>query len=164
MLMYGDANGAICAIQCNKEKLDVINLSSLNEKFSDKLYLIPPNTLGANTEYEFDVNYMHWILDDNRNFLQLMRIINDIVSGMDVYIVISLDEWSEVLIESLMKLIQQRYGINGCRVMTTEDYINAEESGFEDYGVVNYNEDRLRFEYIMESQRILAGGQVSEQY
>jgi hypothetical protein len=164
MLMYGDANGALCAIQNNKEKLDVLNLTSLNEKFTDRLFLVPPNALGANSEYDFDVKYMHWIMDDNRNFIQLMRIINDIVSGMNVYIVISLDEWSEVLIDSLMKLIQQRYGINGCRVIDIDDLINAEESGFEDYGIYNYNEDRLRFEYIMESQRILAGGQVSEQY
>ena len=148
MIVYGNASMADLVV--DRDNFMVYNLTSLAERYSKaKLPLVPPNNLGASSEYEFDVRYMQWILGNDINFYYFMNIIKDTRNGLDVFIVISEDEWSLILIESLTKLIQQRYGINAGYIKTEEDLYYTKESDIaEGYGIMNYDQDIERFAYL----------------
>ena len=160
MLMYGELHAVDYVIDRNN--IAIYNITSLSEKYK-RIPLIPPNSLGANSEYEFDIKYMNWILGNDNNFCSLMTIINDLVNR-DVFLLISNDNWSKILIESLLKLIQQRYGINAVYIDTEDDLLYAEESGFSDYGVLNLDEDRTRYMNLYEQYAIATGEYTLDDY
>ena len=145
MLMYGYGGIIKDIIEMNNTK--IYNFSSLREGFP-RLNLMPPHNLGANTEYEFDVKYMNYIFSNDIVFMNFMTIIMDLYNGFSVYLLISEDDWSQLLIDSLMKLIQQRYGINGVMVNSLEDFQFAKDDTFEDYGIYNLDQDKERYSYI----------------
>jgi len=157
MLFYGNKYNIVV------DNCRVINFSSLVEGYPDAK-LLPPNNLGAVNEYDFDVKYMHYILDIDANFINFMNIIMELYYGNnDVYLIISEDDWSSVLIDSLLKLIQQRYGINGILINSYEDYIyekviSGNISEFNpDYGIPNLMIDKERYIYLYELSRAQKG-------
>ena len=66
--------------------------------------------------------------------------------------------WNTILIESLFKFIQQRYGLNGTLINSIDDINSANETSFEDYGLINLEEDKERWSYNIEMNRIMSGG------
>lgn len=157
-LMYGNSQSAnlIYGIS-DTNHFVILNFTSLNEKF-ERLYLIPPNQLGANNEYDFDMKYMNWIFANDNVFLEFMKIIMNLYIANDVFLVISQDdEWSRILIESLLKLIQQRFGINAVEINNIEDYYNANDTEFEDYGIANLDIDKQRFSELLATVNIRSG-------
>ena len=153
MLMYGTSIMADYVF--DRPNTKIYNLTSLAERYAPfRIPLVPPNSLGSNSEYEFDVNYMHWILDNDGNFYTFMNIIVDLYKGIDVFIITSEDEWSEILIESLMKLIQQRYGILSAKINNVDDLIYATDSSFaEGYGIFNLDGDIERYDYLVQKSQ-----------
>lgn len=156
MLMYGNANNI-------QDDCIVYNFSGLIESIPN-LNLMPPNKLGAIDEYSFDLAYFHWIFDNDIIFMRLMNIILPLYAGKNVYLVVSdegfFNDWGITLRESLLKLIQQRYGINGVNINSFEDRIYATDDDFTDYGVINLDNDLDRYRYLYESNRINCGGQI----
>lgn len=149
MLIVGDARIADAILMNGRANTIIFNFTSLAERYPNRLDLIPPNSLGANTERDFDINYMNWIFYNNAQFVALMQIINNLYNGMDVFLAISKDDWSMMTVESLLKLIQQRYGINSIIINTYEDLEYAEDSVFEPYGLLNLDQDLERYQFIM---------------
>lgn len=153
MLMYG--NGIILKDILEIPQTKVYNFSSLREGFP-RLNLMPPRTLGAASEYEFDVNYMQYILGNDIIFMNFMTIILDLYNGFNVYLLVDEDEfWSCMLVDSLMKLIQQRYGINGVKVDSLEDFEFAKEDYFADYGIINLDQDKERYTYLDQQYKMM---------
>ena len=154
MLYYGNSQNI-------QEQCVVFNFTSYIEGYR-RLNLIPPNSLGASNEYEFDQLYMDYIMRYDFRFVEFFNIIYYLYSGQDVYLVISDDSWSEVLIESLLKLIQQRYGYNAVRVNCFDDIVFSEPSSFnKSYGLINLDNDMERYTYLLESSRLASGGVIS---
>ena len=151
--MYGNS---MVGGQILKEGNDkVFNLSSLREDFITLRYLIPPNNIGRFTDLEFDIAYMNYIMQNDSAFMDFFRIIYELYIGNDVFIVASSEEdWSENILESLIKLIQQRYGYNAIFVGNSEDYIYAKNHCTEDfisgYGLYNLDQDKERFAYLVQ--------------
>jgi len=136
----------------------VINFNSLIEGFPSA-NLLPPNNLGAISEYDFDVKYMNWILCNDTNFINFMNIIMEIYYGRNIYLIINKDEWGTVLIESLLKLIQQRYGINATFINSPEDIYYAPDSEFNSYyGINNFDQDKERYVYLYEQIKVMQNG------
>ena len=77
----------------------------------------------------------------------------NIYYGRSVYLIISNDNWSELLIESLLKLIQQRYRYNAVLINSDEDYIYAKNNFNIDfapgYGLYNLDQDKERFSFFV---------------
>lgn len=147
MLYYGNAKNI-------QDQCVVLNFTSYIEGYR-RLNLIPPNSLGASSEYDFDVLYMQYIMSNDMIFAEFFTIINLLYMGNDVYIIISDDDWSETLIESLLKLIQQRYGYNAVRVDNLDDVIYSEPTDFDrSFGIFNLDEDLDRYSYIIESIKV----------
>ena len=154
MIMWG--NGVILKDILEFPNTKIYNFSSLREGFP-RLNLMPPYSLGANSEYDFDVKYMNYILQNDLIFMNFMTIILEIYNGNNVYLLVSEDDWSMMLIDSLMKLIQQRYGINGILVNTLEDYVYARDESFTDYGVINLDQDKERYAYLDQKYKMMGG-------
>ena len=135
MLMYGNAIAADYVF--DRPNTKIYNLTSLAERYAPyRIPIVPPNSLGSINEYEFDINYMHWIIDNDINFSTFMTMIIDLYNGIDIFIVVSEDDWSQMITESLLKLIQQRYGIIGVYINNVDDLLSAEDIGFaEGYGI-----------------------------
>ena len=66
--------------------------------------------------------------------------------------------------ESLIKMIQQRYGYNAAVIndINDLDYVNPEDFSFSIQGLHNLDEDKKRLVMILESRRIQAGGRIYE--
>lgn len=159
MLMYGYAKTADKLI--GRSNTIFYNISSLAERYSNcRLNLLPPNNLGSNSEYEFDIKYMQWIFGNDQVFLQFMCIINSLYQGYDVFLIATDEEWSDMTMESLLKLIQQRYGISAVFIDSISDLEAAEDIVFAAYGLMNLDEDLSRYQYLA---AISGGIKVEEQ-
>jgi hypothetical protein len=133
----------------------IYNFNTMKEGYESLQILIPPNNIGHLDGFDFDVAYMQYIMNNDTTFVYFFRIINDIYLGKDVFLFADDNDWAENLIESLLKLIQQRYGINAMNIITDEDYIDAKLHGKSEiaagYGVYNLDMDKERFIYILTS-------------
>lgn len=155
MLLYGNKDN----IQYDCE---IYNFCGLIEGYRDAR-LMPPNSLGSISEYDFDIKYMHYILDNDYIFINFMSIIMDLYYGKNVYLIISdsNDEWCSMITESLLKLIQQRYGIVAAKIDSFEDIFYVEDSTFNPYyGLANLDMDKERYTYLCESIRLSNGGKI----
>lgn len=159
MLMYGPASAADIKFG---GKGVMYNLSSMREGFISLQALIPPNTIGRLTDREFDIAYANYIMSNDTLFCIFFQIVYNLYIGKDVFIIISTEDWSENLLESLLKLIQQRYGYNAVLINTEADYLYAVTSmnfGFAPgYGIYNLDQDKERFTTLIEQYRIVNNG------
>ena len=123
MLMYGKAS---TARTIGFEGI-IFNLTSMVEDYMPLRLLIPPNDLGRSTERDFDIAYANYIMNTDMAFVELFKIIYNLYMGVDVFLAVDDDqEWAENILESLLKLIQQRYGYNAIYIGGTsgEDSLN----------------------------------------
>jgi hypothetical protein len=118
--MYGNSKNI-------PDNCTVYNLTSLIEYYP-RLNLLVPNGIGYYDGPEFDMAYMNYIFGNDSVFCQFFCIIMNLYMGNDVYIITDDENWSENLAESLLKIIQQRYGYNGARIDSYEDYIMLSQS------------------------------------
>ena len=160
MLMYGDSTNII-------DTGLVFNLTSMKEGLRNLQSLIPPNEIGRFEGRDFDIAYANYILMNDFVFLDFFEIIYALYNNLDVYIVVSNDDWSENLIESLMKLIQQRYGYNGTRINSFDDYLflinyssNNSEFGTFDFYIKNLDQDKERFSMLSTVLKIRNGEKI----
>lgn len=161
MLMFGIDNSGVLDIDIPEGVL--FNLTSLKEGYTTLPLLIPPNSIGRFTDFDFDILYAKYIMENDAVFAQFFQIIYYLYIGKDVFILASAENWSENILESLLKLIQQRYGYNAVMINHNDDYLFAKtqmiDQGFAPgYGLYNLDIDKERFSYLMESFRINNNG------
>lgn len=100
----------------------VYNISSFLEGIQ-RLFLLPDNQITFEDEFEFDIKYAQYILNTQKSFISLIHIMIDIYDGKNVYLCVSRDDgYFEYLNESIIKLIQNRYGYPVCLINEQEDY------------------------------------------
>lgn len=149
MLMYGPAR---CLQYIDTSRFDIYNLTGMAEGYKSIQALIPPNELGYLDSYEFDVNYYNYIMSNDQFFIVFFWIIESLYQGRYVYIISDEADWCESLIESLLKIIQQRYGYNAYNVRSEEDVLYAlqrDDCKFDvTYGLHNLDQDKERYQYI----------------
>ena len=145
MLMYGNSTNAEFVDAC------IYTVSGMAERYESLKILIPPNEIGHSYDRDFDIAYMNYIFMNNNVFVEFFRIIQDLYSGRNVYLVFGENDWSENLCQSILKIIQQRYGYNGYLINTPEDYLfvaSNDTSDFnKDYGLYNLDQDKYRYSY-----------------
>lgn len=124
----------------------IFNISS-NAQWAVRLDLLPPtNAIDYANSKEFDLAYASYILNNDVYFMNFFSIISLLASGKTVILLVYREEQVfDAIIESLCKLIQQRYGYNYQFLDTVEDYDGYDDSNFNYYGVMNYNEDYKRY-------------------
>lgn len=106
--------------------------------------------LGDCTSPEFDINYHNYIINNNDAFKQFMNLIIPVQQSPDVLVVVLIRHtpYSDAILESLLKLIQQRYGYNCYIINELEDLLYVEEPSFNIPGLFAYDNDIMRYQSI----------------
>ena len=156
MILYGPSS---CLPYIDRDRFHVFNLTGLIETGDSLKILIPPNELGRTDSFEFDVNYYNYIMGNNKIFVTFFRIIQVLYSGKSVFIIYDINaDWSEGLMESLLKIIQQRYGYNAYYVTTDNDIMEAimsDDTHFDPgYGLANLDADKLRYQVLVKEMTL----------
>lgn len=109
---------------------------------------------------QFDIEYGKHVIGDNNAFLQFMNIIVPAYMNTDmlVQVLIGHSNFRDAITESLIKLIQQRYGYNSYIVNDIEDFLCVDESDFSIPGLFTIDEDIARWRSMIEPQ----GGDIIE--
>lgn len=136
-----------CDHRCiNKEIVDacvVFNLSSLLEGF-ERVSILPPFKLDR-YDRDFDIMYAEYIIQNDNVFYEFMKVMMAIYYGLDVVVLIDRMEVHEYVNESLIKFIQQRYGIIANNINELSDWENVEDCDFSLQGLFNMDQDKERF-------------------
>ena len=160
MLMYGTS--MMCREVRLFDSLIAFNLTSLSEDFYTLPNIIPPATIPRTSERDFDIAYCDYILGNDVSFMEFFSIVYNLYLGVDIFLVIDEDfDWSENVLESLLKIIQQRYGYNAVYIGSDEDFIYAKNQSISKfapgYGLYNLDQDKERFTYLIEDMKIKGG-------
>lgn len=131
----------------------IFNLTSYREDIR-RLNLLPPldKRLYKDGGRDFDLWYAQYIFENEMVFYDFFQIVFQLYNGKDVFLVVSDMDWSENMVESILKLIQQRYGYNGTLIDSFESYIYAQNnmiSSFSPEGLYNLDIDKNRFSILM---------------
>jgi hypothetical protein len=134
----------------------IFNITGMKEGYENLQILIPPNEVGRFTGRDFDICYANYIIYNDNVFIEFFKIIQNLYKGQNVYLVFdATSDWSENLAESLLKLIQQRYGYNAYHILLPEDYLYASQndmSRFDPcYGIHNLDIDKERYEFVVQN-------------
>ena len=137
----------------------VYNISSLVEGY-ERINILPPLELFqmcGNDEKLFDIKYAEYILSVPQAFNELMKIMYSLYYANDVYLLVTKDGgYFDILTESLLKFIQQRYGYDSYILNEPNDIQYAEKGEFNIYGLFNFDADNKR--YVDANAEQLIGG------
>jgi hypothetical protein len=120
----------------------------------EKINLVPPAVQGL-SEYEYDIYYANWIMNDPVGFQNLMKVIYGEYCGQNIFLALNMDLIGNIA-ESFMKFVQQRYGIN-CYIINSQDDIwYAIDSGtrFSIEGLANLDIDKERAAIMAEASKM----------
>ena len=112
---------------------------------------IPEDVLNGDcTSPIFDVAYHQYIMNNDLAFFQFMSIISAEFTMPEalVQIEIEVSEYRNAIAESLIKLIQQRYGVNAYYVFTLEDFMNIDMQDFSIPGLFAYDQDAAKWRFM----------------
>lgn len=98
---------------------------------------------------EFDRSYANYILTNDDAFQDFMEILMSMYYNEDVFILTDLDSPPVVsMCESIIKLIQQRYGYNCYIANCLEDIVNMPESEMSEIGNRIFMQDKERYAFL----------------
>lgn len=142
MLIIGDYN----CIPSYMENLLVFNLSSIKEGYTP-LCILPTFKGMDYNSLEFDYYLAEYIYANDNIFFEFFNnVIYQLYSGNHVFIMVQRGDFFDAISESILKLVQQRYGYHGAIVNCLEDidYMNPDE-GFNILGINNLDADKERW-------------------
>lgn len=133
-----------------------------SKEIVDKYLLNNSFENGDEMTYQFDMNYASQLFNDDNSFIDLMILLfavnggdinysneEQVSKGGDVIVLTNYSNvFMQVILDSLMKYIQQRYGIQSYIINDINDYDSLEYSEFSDIGMCNFISDTARFLYL----------------
>ena len=103
----------------------------------------------------FDLVYGEMLIQSDYLFYEYFsKIVYPIYMGYSAYILcpenVRDDNIYQLLMESFLKFIQQRYGLNGAQIFEAEDFdcINPDDMTFNINGLYNLDKDKERYSYL----------------
>lgn len=108
----------------NQEQVDDLVLYNLSSPIMgfQVVDLLPPYELEFTYDNTFDKIYYDYIINNDNKFMNLMAIIMNEYHNRNTYIIVSEGQGYDYINESLMKLIQVRYGIIVQYINDKSDY------------------------------------------
>ena len=132
--------------------INILNLSSPINGFG-RLNLMPPIELKFTFDNTFDRMYYDYVIQNDSAFIEFMsKLIFPTYNGKNVYIIVNEGEGYDYINESIMKMIQARYGIVVNYVNEIEDYETLKDDytvSFNYYGIMNFIPDSERYRDLM---------------
>lgn len=129
----------------------VYNLSSLSYMGVKLDYLTPPYNIltTVRADREFDIAYAQYILTNDAVFADMFKLIHANYLGYNVFVLVGGDEARQLITESLMKFINQRYTLIPRYFATIDDIPDYyDEDHIYVDGIYNMDADRERYVYI----------------
>lgn len=130
------------------------NLSSYYNDAPTLNYLIPSFEhvtedvlTGDKTSPEFDKSYYNYVVNNDSAFLQMMNLVLPVFMDPNVLIQVFIQDspFRTAVTESLIKIIQWRYGYNCYIINEVEDFLAATESDFSVPGLCTMDADVARW-------------------
>lgn len=110
--------------------------------------LLPPPNLQYTFDNTFDKMYYDYMINCDDAFMELMRLIMGEYHNKNIYLLVSEGNGYDYINESLMKLIQVRYGIVIQYINDIEDYNELRQDSdisFSIFGMENLIQDKERY-------------------
>lgn len=146
----------------DKDSMVILNLTSLVEGYQ-RVFLVPQtgSMLDFTNEDNFDIEYYQYIYSNDIPFMEIMKIIMPLYLGKDVFLLVSrgIDTFDKIT-ESLMKIIQSRYGIVSMLLNDVTDFPSEYDkmemlnSGFSLSGLSCLDADRERYTFLCEKMKM----------
>lgn len=128
-------------------------------------YLLQDNNEGDANTIQFDAAYANQVLFDINTFSEFMRIMMDLDKYDEVIVLVNYDNpYIMNTVESLVKLIQERYGIQSYIVNCIDDIDPYAISEFSQEGYMNYINDVDKYKASIPPDIIMREGDADEQY
>ena len=125
---------------------------TLNALVPSPQYIPQDVLLGDTTDPIFDIEYHKYIFESQQAFMEFMSIMVPAFTSPDtlIHIMIKQSNFRDVIMESLIKLIQQRYGYNVCIANEVDDFLYTEESDFSIPGLFALDQDLARWRAVQD--------------
>jgi hypothetical protein len=153
MIIFGN-NNIVPHLLLNGERYFVLNFFNPTNLGTRLDRLWPPNIILQTCELEsiaFCNAYTSYLLQNNEAFQDFMEIMMAMYysDSQDVFVLTDLDSAPVVaMCETIIKLIQQRYGYNCYVANSPEDVINIPESEMSEMGSIIFMQDKERYSYL----------------
>ncbi len=128
----------------------VYNLTSLYSGYpslsalATNMYTVNNSGMPTNVfidSVNFDIMYANSIMSNPQMYEAFMNIMVLAYQGINVIILVQRDNYRDAIMESLIKLIQQRYGYIAWVVEDPDDIECIRESSFSPYGIIALDQD-----------------------
>lgn len=110
---------------------------------------LPPNEFLYSPQ--FDMAYYNAIFNNDSLFVDLMKIMINAYNGVDIIVLTAHDDYRDAVTESIIKLIQVRYGYNCWEVEDYDDLELLKESYFTPTGLLTLDQDSARYDMLYAS-------------
>lgn len=153
MLLVGNVDTIALAIQklSVKERFHIINLSSANITFGNSsLFYVPKSDIESNM---YDIEYANFILNNTQQRVEFLYLIHQLLLGNHVLIMIGNYPGMYEMAESLLKLIQTRYGYRGYFISNNDiEDLSMFESRFSVPGLMLFDQEKVELDEIFLQQ------------
>lgn len=153
MLLVGNFNTIALAGQylSNKSNVYVVNLSSANLNIkASSLFYVPRSDMETNL---YDIEYANFIFNNTQQRIEFLLMIHQLQIGNHVLIMIGNYPGMYEMAESLLKLIQTRYGYNGYFIdMQDIEDLDMFESRFSVPGLMLFDQEKEELDEIFLQQ------------
>ena len=145
------------------QPIQVLNFTSLYSGYpslsalTTNMYNMNQSGLPSNIyvdTVQFDIQYANAIFRDDKMFEAFMSIMIPVHEGINSILLVHRDTYRDSLMESLIKLIQQRYGYNSWIVEDIDDIDCIHESTFTPYGIMALDADIKRYDELYNCGRV----------
>lgn len=134
-----------------KSNIYIVNLSSANLSIgSSSLFYVPQSNMETNL---YDIEYANFIFGNTQQRVEFLYLVYQLQIGNHVLITIGNYPGMYEMAESLIKLIQSRYGYNGYFI-TDDDLedLSMFESRFNAPGIVLFDQEKIELDEIFLEQ------------
>ena len=130
-----------------KDKIYVVNLSSANMRIKhSSLFYVPKSHIES---FEYDLEYGNFVFQNTQQRIEFLYLMHQLQIGNHVLIMIGSYPGMYEMAESLLKLIQSRYGYNGYIITTNDlEYIYDFESNFSVPGLLLFDQEKIELDEI----------------
>ena len=162
MIIFTSKPDIVAFLPWNKPAM-IYNMSSLYSGYKDATSLITvpiENYTGLPMQQyvetvDFDSQYANKILSDPLRFTVFMDIIQCDYIGYNAIVLVHREPYRDAFLESLLKFIQQRYGLNAWLIEDVEDIQSLKESQYNPMGIIQLEKDLERYYEFCRSNVIL---------
>ena len=140
-----------------KDRIYIINLSSANLQFpNSSLFYVPKTDMESNM---YDMEYANYIFQNTQQRIELLYLVHELLIGHHVLIMIGNYPGMYEMGESLLKLIQTRYGYRGYFITNNDlEDLSMFESRFSVPGLMLFDQEKIELDELFLQQE--KGGKI----